>query len=182
MPIDPERDRPLFVVEGLTNLFNFVFFESLLEQELNRATRYGHDISVLVVEVDGLSDLEGAYGYEDTNRVLREAGELINGAIREPDTVAAINRVAALGTQRFMVLLPETSEEGAFRAAEKIRSIVDSTTFNLGEGKGGLTVSLGVASSSGERQGEANLVMRATQALIESHAKGNNRVQVATSG
>ena len=178
MPVDPEHDQPLFVVEGLTNLFNSVFFESLLEQELNRATRYGHDLSVLVVEVDGLNELEAAYGYQETNRLLRDVGELIGGAIREPDTVAATNRVAALGTQRFMVLLPETDEEGAFRAAEKIRTLVDGTMFSLSDGAAGLTVSLGVASSQGA--GEPNLVRRATQALIESHGRGNNRVQVST--
>jgi diguanylate cyclase (GGDEF)-like protein len=182
MPTDPERDQPLFVVEGLTNLFNFVFFESLLEHELNRASRYGHDLSVLVVEVDTLNELEAGYGYEETNRILRFVGELISHAIREPDTIAATNRVAALGTQRFLVLLPETNEEGAFRTAEKIRTMIDSTPLNLTDGQAGVTVSLGVASSAGlEQGGEANLLMRATQALIESHGRGANRVQVATS-
>src|SRR5450756_1852575 len=50
MPIDPVRDQPLFVVDGLSSLFNVIFFESLLKQELNRASRYGHQLSVLVVE------------------------------------------------------------------------------------------------------------------------------------
>jgi len=63
MPTDPANDRPLFVIEGLTHLFNVVFFESLLEQELNRAIRYGHDLSVLVVEIDDLHALEATYGY-----------------------------------------------------------------------------------------------------------------------
>src|SRR5438270_7263362 len=60
LPVDPSHDHPLFVVEGLTNLFNVVFFESLLEQELNRASRYGHEISVIVAEIDALPDLEAA--------------------------------------------------------------------------------------------------------------------------
>src|SRR5579859_8138500 len=67
LPVDPVRDQPLFVVEGLSSLFNTVFFESLLEQELNRATRYGHPLAVLVVEIDNLSELEAAYGYDQTN-------------------------------------------------------------------------------------------------------------------
>jgi diguanylate cyclase (GGDEF)-like protein len=180
MPVDPARDRPLFVVEGLTNLFNIVFFESLLEQELNRAIRYGHDLSVVVVEIDDLHALEAAYGYDETNRLVREVAEAIDGAIREPDTVAATNRVAALGTQRFLVLLPHTSEEGAFRAAEKIRSVVSSMLVDFSDGRGVVTVSCGVAAVREDRKSDANLVARATQALIDSRSQGANRIQVNT--
>jgi diguanylate cyclase (GGDEF)-like protein len=178
MPVDPQSDRPLFVVEGITNLFNIVFFESLLEQELNRASRYGHGLSALVVEIDTLADLEAAYGYEETTRLIREVGEVIAGAIRDPDTLAA-TRVTALGTHRFFVLLPQTDEEGAFIAAERIRSQVASYLFQLSEGAVAVTVSVGLATTRAERETDANLVGRATQALIESHQLGNNRIQVS---
>jgi diguanylate cyclase (GGDEF)-like protein len=179
MPVDPVKDQPLFVVEGLSNLFNIVFFESLLEQELNRASRYGHPLSVLVVEIDNLTALERAYGYDQVNMLLRGVAEIMTGAVREPDTIAATSRVTALGLQRFMLLLPETDEEGAFRAAEKVRALVGSTRFKLQDEETVLTVSVGVASAGPDRE-EANLVGRATQALIASHARGNNRIQVAT--
>jgi len=179
MPVDPAQDQPLFIVEGLTSLFNVVFFESLLEQELNRAMRYGHPLSVLVAEVDGLSDLEAAYGYSTTNELVRKVGETIANAIRDPDTLASTSRVAALGTQRFLVLMPETDEEGAFSAAEKIRSLVTNHPFELGDGPAGVTVSIGVASATGSENADVNLLARGTQALIESRAKGPNRVQVA---
>ena len=81
--------------------------------------------------------------------------------------------------QRFMVLLPETSEEGAFRTAEKIRALVGATIFSVDGGESVVTVSLGVASTGPERE-EANLVGRATQALIESHGQGQNRIQMAS--
>lgn len=180
MPTDPAHDRPLFVIEGLTNLFNIVFFESLLEQELNRAIRYGHDLSVLVAEIDDLQSLETAYGYGETNRLIRQVAEAIASAIREPDTIAATNRVAALGTQRFLVLLPHTSEEGAYRAAEKIRSLVSSTVVDFSDGGGVVTVSCGVATVGSDKIADANLVGRATQALIESRAHGANHIQVDT--
>jgi diguanylate cyclase (GGDEF)-like protein len=178
MPVDPIRDQPLFVVEGLSSLFNVVFYESLLEQELNRASRYGHDLSVLVVEIDNLRELEAAYGYEEINLLIREVAELMSGVIRDPDTLAATNRVTALGTHRFLVLLPETPEEGAFRVAEKIRTLVGSTVFNIGGTENSLTMSLGVASTGPEHE-EPNLLGRATQALIEGHGQGQNRSQVA---
>jgi diguanylate cyclase (GGDEF)-like protein len=178
MPVDPSQDQPLFVVEGLTSLFNVVFFESLLETELNRATRYGRDLSVIVAEIDTLPELEAAYGYEETSRLVREVGEIIAQAIREPDTVAATNRVAALGTQRFLILLPETAEEGAFRTAEKIRSLVASNVFHTKDGPGVLTLSMGAVSTDHVQGVDANLLSKATQALIESHSIGKNRVQV----
>ena len=157
MPIDPVRDQPLFVVDGLSSLFNVIFFESLLKQELNRASRYGHQLSVLVVEIDNLSKLETAYGYDQINQ---------------------LNRVIALGTHRFLVLLPETPEEGALRTAEKIRILVGSTVFKLGGSENSLTLSLGIA-SAGLEHDEPNLLGRATQALIEAHGQGQNRSQVA---
>lgn len=179
MPVDPAKDQPLFVVEGLSNLFNIVFFESLLEQELNRAGRYGHPLSVLVVEIDNLTALERAYGYDQTNQLIRGVADIMAGAIREPDTIAATNRVTALGLQRFMLLLPETDENGAFRAAEKVRALVGSTRFAVGDEESVVTVSVGVASTYPARE-EANLVGRATQALIQSHVRGDNRIEVAT--
>jgi diguanylate cyclase (GGDEF)-like protein len=179
MPIDPVHDRPLFVIEGLSNLFNVVFFESLLEQELNRASRYGHDLSVLVAEIDSLAELEAALGYEETTNLIRDVAAAISGAIRDPDTLAATNRVAALGTQRFLILLPETNEEGAFRAAEKIRNLIDNSKFQIGDGDGGVTVSMGVASTGVDPSADANLMARATQALIQGRGRGVNRVQVA---
>ena len=179
MPTDPSHDHPLYVVEALTNLFNVVFFESLMETEINRAGRYGHDISVLVAEIDSLAHLEGAYGYEEANVMVREVGEVIAAAIRDPDTMAATNRVAAFGTQRFLVLLPETGEEGAFRAAEKIRTIVESTVFQRSDGSAVVTLTVGVASGAGAAESDANLVGRATQALIEARSRGTNRVAVA---
>ena len=180
MPVDPAQDRPLFVIEGLTDLFNIVFFESLLEQELNRASRYGHPLAVLVAEIDGLPELEAAYGYGATNHLVREVGETIAAAIRDPDTLASTSRVAALGTQRFLVMMPETSEEGAFRAAEKIRGLIDGRTFPVSDGPAGITLSLGVACVTGAETADANLLARATQALIEGRAVSGNHIQVAT--
>ncbi|HXA41722.1 MAG TPA: diguanylate cyclase [Candidatus Solibacter sp.] len=180
MPIDPVRDQPLFVVEGLSSLFNTVFFESLLEQELNRATRYGHPLSVLVVEIDNLSELEAAYGYDQTNLLIRAVADAMVGAVRDPDTIAAANRVTALGTHRFFVLLPETGEDGAFTIADRIRTLVASQVFSLGGTDNRITLSLGIASTLSEQE-TPNLIGRATQALIEGHARGQNRVEVATS-
>jgi diguanylate cyclase (GGDEF)-like protein len=179
MPADPSSDRPLFVIEGLTNLFNVVFFESLLETEINRATRYQQDLSIMVAEIDLLPELEAAYGYEETSRMVRQVGEIIHTTIRDPDTLAATNRVAALGTQRFLVLLPHTPLEGAFKVAEKIRTIVASTVFDFSDGPGTISMTIGVASNDLGSTRE-NLLGRATQALIEGRAKGTNRVQVSS--
>ncbi len=182
MPVDPANDRPLFVVEGLSNLFNVVFFESLLEQELNRASRYGYDLSVLVAEIDSLPELEAALGYEETTNLVRDVAGVISGVIRDFDTLASTNRVAALGTQRFLVLLPETNEEGAFRTAEKIRVQVESGVFGLGKDGGGrITMSMGVASTGKDPTADANLMARATKALMVGRSRGTNRVQVASS-
>jgi diguanylate cyclase (GGDEF)-like protein len=171
MPIDPAHDRPLFVVEGLSSLFNVVFFESLLEQELNRASRYQHDLSVVVAEIDGLPELEAALGYAETTRLVRTVGNALASVIREPDTLASTNRVAALGTQRFLVLLPDTNEEGAFRAAERMRLQVENSAFPMEDARGRVTLSMGVASTGIDSTADANLMARATQALIMGRAQ-----------
>jgi len=179
MPVDPARDRPLFVIEGLTNLFNAVFFESLLDTEINRASRYGHHPSVLVVEIDGLKDLEAGYGYEETNQLIRAVADVISSVLRDPDAAASTNRVAALGMQRFFVLLPETDEAGAFTTAERIRSLVDNSVLAVGDATAHVTVSVGVATTDEKDAQADNLLARATQALIDSHTRGKNRIEVA---
>jgi diguanylate cyclase len=80
-----------------------------------------------------------------------------------------------------MVLLPETPEEGAFRAAEKIRVVVEATIFKLGGTDNNVTLSVGIAATGPEHE-EPNLLGRATQALIEGHGQGQNRSQVAPPG
>ena len=100
-------------------------------------------------------------------------------SIRRCDTIAATNRVAALGTQRFLVLLPETGEEGAFRAAEKIRRMVGSTIYHIEDGPVTVTASIGVASTVPNQQSAPNLLEHASQALIHSRQSGPNRIQVS---
>ena len=82
--------------------------------------------------------------------------------------------------------LPELSDSettlppGAFTIADRIRTLVASQIFSIGGTDNRITLSLGIASTLAEQEAP-NLIGRATQALIEGHARGQNRVEVATS-
>jgi diguanylate cyclase (GGDEF)-like protein len=145
-----------------------------LEDELLRAERFGHRVSVLAIDIDHFKALNDRHGHPTGDAALRKLAGLMTRNLRRIDTIARV------GGEEFVVLLPRTSLEDAEQVAEKIRSLVEQTLFPGGAGQPGghLTISIGVATREPEESGP-NLLARADMALYDAKDRGRNRVVVA---
>jgi diguanylate cyclase (GGDEF)-like protein len=180
---------PLFgVVDPVTGIWNSKFINALVGQEANRAVRYHRPLSVLVVEIDHAEHIHKELEQIQVEGLLREISERLGRSIRDTDTVAFLD---ADGPPHFAIVLPETDEQGATLAADKIRRSIASHDFTTTGNWQRITVSCGAATigvipalqeEAGfvgtRREYTGNLLREAYHALETGHAAGTNRTSV----
>jgi len=162
-------------VEPKTGLFNMRHFSAALEQELRRAARFERPMSLLMIDVDHLREINNTLGHVVGDRCLQIVAESLRAATRDYDVAARF------GGDEFCVLLPETGEDGALTVAERVRATVE----RMGEAqKLQLTVSVGVASVAGlETEPTASdLLSLADRAAYRAKFSGRNAVATAPVG
>lgn len=161
--------KRMAITDGLTGLYNHKYLYSRLEEEFTRAKRYGNTLSVLVLDIDRFKAVNDKYGHQQGDEALTEAGEVIRQNLRQIDTAGRYDSV------EFMIILPQTSLENAYRTAERIRSAMASRSF----GKKGfkLTLSGGLAEFSKDDKTPLHLIDRAEQLLHKAKEKGRNRIE-----
>lgn len=160
-------------VDGLTGVYNHRYFQNALEQEISRAMRHGTHLSILFIDIDHFKKFNDTYGHQVGDFVLIEFAKTIGANIRQYDTLARY------GGEEFVVILPETNTEDALAVAEKLRSIIEKTSFRDSREEYHVTASFGQACSRPDVEDDFSrdlLVSRADQALYEAKEKGRNRV------
>lgn len=169
---DNRRLAALATTDPLTQLFNRRAFLERLTVELDRARRYGHTLSLLVVDVDHFKQINDTAGHLAGDRVLGDIGGMLQRAVR------AVDLVARYGGEEFVVLLPETPLEGAVLFAERLRELLERQMFvGRGDEVVQLTVSVGVATFPATHVHSADdLFARADEALYRAKQQGRNKV------
>src|SRR3982074_2965001 len=134
---------PLYgVVDPVTGIWNSKFINALVGQEANRAVRYHRPLSLLVVELDHAEHVHKELGQIQLEGLLREISDRLGHAISDTDTVAFLD---VEGPPHFAIVLPETDEQGATLAADKIRRAIAAHDFSTGGNWQRITVSCGAA-------------------------------------
>jgi diguanylate cyclase (GGDEF)-like protein len=163
--------QQLAVRDGLTGLHNYRYFRQQIDRIVQQARRYGSPLSMLMIDLDNFKACNDSYGHLKGDMILKEVAVLLLTHTRASDLVTRY------GGEEFAVLLPETGVEHAHSVGEKIRQVIEEHPFALaaGEQPKSLTISVGVASSSGELSADA-LIQRADEALYRAKETGKNRV------
>ena len=160
--------------DPLTTLANRRFFEFACTNEFARSRRFGTTLSLIMFDIDHFKSVNDKFGHSIGDQVLSTVGRVISHTRREVDLVCRY------GGEEFVALLPDTSQEGAFTCAEKLRCEVGSVIHHDAAGNPfSVTVSAGVAE---KRLADANAEMtvrRADLALYSAKAAGRNRTCVA---
>jgi len=158
-----EREAATDALSGLPNRRTF---SDHLRREIERARRYGHPLSVALLDLDGLKWVNDTRGHVVGDRVIAELAARLRTEARDGELLAR------LGGDEFGWILPETDGDGAAAAAERLRLVVRSAPFS---GVGNLSVSVGVCALD-DVSGPEDLVAAADEALYVAKRAGRDRV------
>lgn len=160
------------VTDALTGLHNRRYMAGQLQALVGRAGQGGEAVAVLVMDIDHFKLVNDSFGHDAGDEVLREF------AVRLATNVRAIDLPCRFGGEEFVVVMPGASLEAAARVADRIRRDIERQPFPIMGGAEGLaiTVSVGVAASTGEGDTPEALLKRADEGVYEAKARGRNQV------
>jgi diguanylate cyclase (GGDEF)-like protein len=149
--------------DELTGLYNRRSFERALDREVERARRYGVNVSLLLLDLDGFKALNDVHGHPAGDRVLRYVAAMMCRHLRATDVPCR------LGGDEFAVVLCDTPPAEAMAVAERIRADVQEAFA-----RAALTVSAGVAGAPAHATTADRLLARADSALYAAKRNGRN--------
>ncbi len=172
-PMKAENAWMLAILDPLTRLYHRRYLMHILAYEAKRSARYKIPLSVLLVDVDNLNEINRTHGILIGDSVLIETGQWLLKMMRYSEIVGRNER------QDFLIIAPHTDETSVRARAEQIRRGMAEHHFVLDKFDLHVTVSLGVASAQGGDLAE-NLALlgRAETALDRAKRTGKNRVEV----
>jgi diguanylate cyclase (GGDEF)-like protein len=159
------------VTDGLTGLYNHRYFQDRFEEEVERALRYHHSLSLLLMDLDDFKIYNDTNGHIAGDLLLVELSKLLKKAVRKVDTAARY------GGEEFAIILPSTKKKGALIIAGRIcQKIADYRFPNQAVmPKGRVTASIGVASLGDDSDNHTGLLDKADKALYRAKANGKNQ-------
>ncbi len=164
------RLEELATTDPLTGIANRRKMTEEIAAELERARRFGHPLSVLMVDIDFFKRINDTYGHDTGDGAIVALARLLAGSLR------AIDTAARFGGEEFVVLMPETDETVAAVAAERLRTAAAALRVPAEDGTDvTLTISIGLASAARDDTPSA-LLMRADKALYRAKQEGRDRV------
>jgi diguanylate cyclase (GGDEF)-like protein len=149
------------VTDDLTGLANNRAFRDVMEREAARAQRFGHDLSLLILDIDDFKQVNDTHGHPQGDAVLQGIGRILAEESR------GIDFPARYGGEEFVVALPETGVQGATEVGERIRERIEEEPVTRLDGGGELkiTASLGLATLPGVAANARELIAKADEAL-----------------
>ncbi len=152
--------------DSLSELYNRRYFALRIDEEVKRHTRFGHPLSLVVLNIDRFEQLNADRGPALSDEVLREVARQLVKHSR------SFTIIARLDGDDFAALLANTPKAGAVTYSQRIRGIIESHPFAHGT----VTASFGVAGLPADAASAEDLIAAARRALSEAKGLGPNRV------
>ena len=161
----------LATTDELTGISNRRHFVDVGRREIDRCSRYGRRMSLLYIDIDHFKRVNDTWGHPAGDIVLKELAREISGILRRQDTVARI------GGEEYAVILPETEAKTAFAVGESLRLAIEQSRTRVSEkAEIKYTLSIGVATLTGEEDSLDAMMQRADAALYQAKKNGRNQV------
>jgi diguanylate cyclase (GGDEF)-like protein len=161
----------LTIIDALTDIHNKRYLIEFLDRELSRSARYGRPLALILFDIDRFKAVNDEMGHLGGDFILRELATLVKSNVRKEELFARY------GGEEFVIVLPEAKPETGALVAERVRSLVEKHVFQYEGKRYPVTISLGVANTSGEEAlTPADLIRLADEKLYAAKAAGRNRV------
>ncbi len=171
--IDNAKLYELATKDGMTKLYIYRHFITLLENEIRRCSRYKRNMSLIMMDIDNFKKINDTYGHLTGDNILKSLARVLQETIRKIDIPARY------GGEEFVVILPETDKQEAAIIAERIRKniaeivVKANDTDNLSP-----TVSIGIAQFEVDGIDPKELINSADTALYHSKHNGKNTISI----
>ena len=168
------RSRDLAMRDDLTKAFNRRFFESYLDEEIERSRRYGSLFSIIFLDLDDLKMVNNVYGHLTGSRTLQEVAKRILTAVR------GIDKVVRFGGDEFCIILPQTDQDQALAVANRVRKTMTASSFHVDPDiEISITASFGIATYPTHAVTKEDLVRQADAAMYRVKSTTKNAVGIA---
>ena len=161
--------------DSLTGMLNRKGLERAVMAELAHCRRQGTDLLMLLVDLDDFTRINVTMGHGVGDLVLVAAARRIGESVREQD------KAGRCGSDRFVIMLPDTTLAEGEVVAEKIRLAIGRDVIQAGEASLTTTASLGLACVSANSLSFDEVLSKANFVLLRSKQTGKNRVSKAAS-
>ena len=154
--------------DGMTGLIDHATFQLNLREEMERQSRYGGKVSLVMLDIDHFKQINDTFGHTEGDRVICQLADILRTTVRRMDVAARY------GGEEFAVILPEVDTEAAFIFAERLRQKVETA---FAQGSIQVTISAGIATSNSTIAfTPADLIKTADAHLYAAKKAGRNRV------
>lgn len=157
--------------DPLTGLYNRRYFNDMLEYEVGRSERHGHEFSILMLDLDDFKDINDTYGHPCGDTALIGVADSLRAVVRKGDLATR------LGGDEFAIILTETSREGGMIVAEKLRTELREAVFSAPNEKTfHLTTSIGIVTYPQDAQNLSDLMTGVDIGLYRAKKLGKDTV------
>ncbi len=161
----------LTIVDALTDIPNKRYLLEFLDRELSRTVRYQRPLALVLFDIDKFKAINDQLGHLAGDFTLRELAACLKQVVRKEELLARY------GGEEFAVVLPESTADVAHTVAERLRSVVEQHVFKYDDKPYPVTISLGVATTTGGGAvTPTDLIREADEKLYEAKRQGRNRV------
>ena len=167
-----QRIEELAELDELTGSFNRRCIMRMLDDEITRAHRSKAPCSIALIDLDWFKRVNDAFGHPTGDEVLRTFAITVFANIRN------IDRFGRYGGEEFLLVLPETPDDGAARILDRLRAIIADLDWSAFSPGMRITISAGIATLKPDESPDT-LLARADRALYAAKARGRNRIASA---
>jgi len=158
--------------DPLTKLYNVGYFKDRLQEELNRARRFQHSVSITIIDLDKFKDFNDSFGHQAGDQLLIKLAKIFKEHFEDTDIIARY------GGDEFIIMCPEIKKQDAARIVGNL--LHDLEMYDFGRAKSGnkITFSAGVSSFPDDGSNVSELIKSADEALYEAKGMGRNTVRI----
>jgi len=174
--IENARLHTEVITDELTGLYQPKYFELRLREEIEKAKRYRHCLSLMMVEIDNFEEFKKKSGEKEGNKLLKDMAGIVSKNLRMGDIACRC------GEEGFGIILPEITEESRGDIRERLKKQIKETVEigerlrrRVEEEELGVSISIGIASFDGQdrEMKRETLIKQVREALSQARKQGN---------